>query len=97
MTFSLENPNVSDPMFYPGRNDIVCFLTGENTLPKFISHRTLKIQEMGDFYRHKTVPEIRLKGQWLAGAGFTPNGHAEIELLEPGKMIITVRSTKCQQ
>jgi len=68
MTFSIENPNVSDVMFYPDRNNIVCFLTGENTLAKISNHRTLKIQEMGDFYRHKTVPEIRLKGKWLAGA-----------------------------
>jgi hypothetical protein len=95
MKISMENQLVSGVMFYPGRNNIVCFLTGENTLTKFTSHRTLKIQEMGDFYRHKTVPEIRLKGQWLAGAGFPPNGHAEIELLEPGKIIITARSPKC--
>ena len=94
MTISNENQLVSEVMFYPGRNNMVCFLMGENTLRRFISHRTLKIHEMGDFFRHKTVPEIRLKGQWLAGAGFTPNGHAEIELLEPGKMIITARSPK---
>lgn len=55
--------------------------------------RTLKIYEYGDFCRKKTNPEIRLKGQWLAKAGFTPNDHVRIELPEPGKMIITSRNT----
>ena len=58
--------------------------------------RTLKIYEYGDFFHNKTNPEIRLKGQWLARAGFTPNNHVKIEFPEPGKMVITSRSINTQ-
>lgn len=51
--------------------------------------RKLKIIEVGDFYKHKTVPTILLKGKWLQNAGFPSNQHVNIEFLEPGKMIIT--------
>ena len=50
--------------------------------------RILKVEEIGDFYRRKTTPRIRLKGKWLAGAGINPNRYVSVENPQPGTLII---------
>ena len=50
--------------------------------------RILKVEEVGDFYRKRTKPLIRLKGLWLSRAGILPNNHVEIENPEPGVLLL---------
>ena len=50
--------------------------------------RILKVEEVGDFWRKRTVPHIRLKGKWLVKAGILPNHHVEIESPHPGVLIL---------
>ena len=50
--------------------------------------RILKVEEVGDFWRKKTMPRIRLKGKWLAQAGIIPNRHVQIESPYPGVLIL---------
>ena len=53
-----------------------------------IEPRTLKVEEIGDFWRGRTRPRIRLKGKWLAEAGIQPNNYVSIENPEQGRLII---------
>jgi hypothetical protein len=39
---------------------------------------------VGDFWRGKVNPRIRLNGQWLERAGFKPGNRVEIRFLQPG-------------
>ena len=50
--------------------------------------RILKVEEVGDFWRKKTVPRIRLKGKWIARAGILPNRHVIVENPRPGVLIL---------
>ena len=50
--------------------------------------RKLKVEEVGDFYRKRTKPRIRLKGLWLMKAGILPNNHVVIENPEPGVLVL---------
>jgi hypothetical protein len=50
--------------------------------------RVLKVEEVGDFWRKKTVPRIRLKGKWLAQAGILPNRYVQVESPQPGLLIL---------
>ena len=50
--------------------------------------RILKVEEVGDFWRKKTVPRIRLKGKWLAQAGILPNRHIKVECPQPGVLVL---------
>jgi hypothetical protein len=50
--------------------------------------RILKVEEIGDFWRKKTFPRIRLQGKWLTKAGIHPNHHVEIESPYPGVLIL---------
>jgi hypothetical protein len=52
--------------------------------------RSLKIQEVGDFYRKKTKPTIILAGKWLANAGFPPNERVIVQTNRTGELIITL-------
>jgi hypothetical protein len=54
----------------------------------FTKHRVLKIEEVGDFWRKRTFPRIRLKGRWLAKAGLQANKHVRIENPIPGVLIL---------
>jgi len=54
--------------------------------------RNLKVETTGDFYRRKVKPAIRLKGNWLARAGFLPDSHAQIILRETGVLEIRALS-----
>jgi hypothetical protein len=51
--------------------------------------RTLKIEEIGDFCRRKTMPRIRLCGQWLERAGFKPGCRVVVEIPQPGVLKLT--------
>jgi hypothetical protein len=51
--------------------------------------RKLKVEQLGDGWRLRrgdscSKPGIRLKGHWLARAGFVPGGHAQIVAVAPG-------------
>ncbi len=48
----------------------------------------LKVAEVGDFWRKKTKPQLRLEGIWLAKAGITANHHVSIENPYPGLLVI---------
>ena len=46
--------------------------------------RKLKIEATGDFFRGPTIPKIRLMGQWLERAGFTPGERVRVTCVAPG-------------
>jgi hypothetical protein len=48
------------------------------------SHRTLKIEEEGDFAANRIKPKIRLMGRWLEKAGFRPGGRVQVICRAPG-------------
>ena len=48
------------------------------------SHRTLKIEEQGDFSENRVKPKIRLMGRWLEKAGFRPGGRVQVICRAPG-------------
>lgn len=50
--------------------------------------RLLKVAEVGDFYKKRTRPQIRLEGKWLADAGIQPNTHVKIENPQPGVLVL---------
>ncbi len=52
--------------------------------------RVLKVAEIGDFYRKRTKPQIRLQGKWLAEAGIQPNGHVSVSNPSPGTLVIQI-------
>ena len=52
--------------------------------------RQLKIEAAGDFWRGLIIPKIRLAGQWLERAGFSPGSHVHVTCLAPG--VIELRS-----
>lgn len=54
--------------------------------------RNLKVEMTGDFHSRKVKPAIRLKGHWLARAGFPPDSHAQITLRETGVLEIRALS-----
>jgi len=53
--------------------------------------RTLKIEETGDFSIGRIKPKIRLVGNWLKHAGFSPGHRVQIVFIGPG--IMELRST----
>ena len=54
------------------------------------SHRTLKIEEEGDFAKSLVKPKIRLMGRWLEKAGFRPGNRVQVVCVSPG--IIELRA-----
>jgi hypothetical protein len=53
--------------------------------------RTLKIEEDGDPWRGNTKPKIRLKGNWLARAGFNHGNRVAVKFITEG--VIELRVT----
>lgn len=47
-------------------------------------HRTLKIEEDGDFWKSRAKPKIRLIGRWLERAGFNPGKRVHVTCVAPG-------------
>ena len=54
------------------------------------SIRTLKIEADGDFFKGNIKPKIRIMGQWLQRAGFTPGNRVKVTCIAPG--IIELRT-----
>lgn len=50
--------------------------------------RTLKVQLVGDFWKGKVFPLIRMQGKWLEKAGIVPDSRVEIENPVPGILVI---------
>ena len=50
--------------------------------------RILKVSEVGDFYRKRTCPYLRLMGRWLFRAGIQPNSYVRIDNPQPGVLVI---------
>jgi hypothetical protein len=50
--------------------------------------RILKIEAAGDFWRNKVSPKIRLSGRWLERAGFKPGHRVEIQISQPGTLML---------
>ncbi len=50
--------------------------------------RRLKVEEVGDFYRKRTKPFLRLSGLWLKDAGIFPNSYVQVSNPEPGVLVI---------
>lgn len=55
--------------------------------------RRLKIEAVGDFSAGRVKPKIRLTGQWLERAGFSPGEHVRISLVAPGVMQLRAAAT----
>ena len=53
--------------------------------------RTLKVETTGDFFSRKVKPAIRLKGNWLARAGFPPDSRVRVIIRETG--ILEIHAT----
>ncbi len=51
--------------------------------------RKLKVYRMGDVFRGKAQPQIRLQGKWLREAGFQP--HDRILVRKEGSRLIIER------
>ena len=51
--------------------------------------RILKVQEVGDYWKGKTIPSLSLKGQWLYQAGIHPNSQVEITNPQPGILVVS--------
>jgi hypothetical protein len=54
------------------------------------AQRTLKIELLGDLWRGKTFSVIRLKGHWLAAAGFPAGQSVTVSVVSPGVMELRV-------
>jgi hypothetical protein len=50
--------------------------------------RTLKVQDIGDYFRKEVKPQIRLTGKWLLAAGLKPETHVRITNPQPGMLIV---------
>ncbi len=50
--------------------------------------RMLKVHDVGDFYRKEVIPQIRLHGKWLLGAGLQPDTHVQVINPQPGVLVI---------
>ncbi len=48
--------------------------------------RSLAIEAVGDGWRGKIAPRIKMAGQWLERAGFPPGGRVEVHLEQPGTL-----------
>jgi hypothetical protein len=64
------------------------FKAGHSSVSPSIARRTLKIESLGDPWCGKVFAGIRLKGTWLARAGFRPGERVAVILVEPGIMQI---------
>jgi hypothetical protein len=49
--------------------------SGQPSSVQKTNSRRLKVETTGDFFYRKTKPAIRLKGKWLADAGFAPDSY----------------------
>jgi hypothetical protein len=50
--------------------------------------RLLKVEAIGDPWRGRIIPRIRIAGQWLERAGFKPDNRVEVVIGHPGKIML---------
>ena len=50
--------------------------------------RTLKVQNIGDYFRKEVTPQIRLQGKWFLAAGLKPETHVRITNPRPGVLVV---------
>lgn len=50
--------------------------------------RTLKVQDIGDYFRKEVTPQIRLQGKWLLAAGLKPETQVCITNPQPGVLVV---------
>lgn len=50
--------------------------------------RSLKVEAIGDAWRGKIIPRIRIAGQWLERAGFKPDSRVQVLIQEPGTITL---------
>jgi hypothetical protein len=55
---------------------------------KAMNTRTLKIETVGDYWRGRVSPKIRLSGRWLDQAGFKPGNRVEVRINQPGILML---------
>ena len=48
----------------------------------------IKVEEIGDFWKGKTFPRIRIKGYWVKEAGIEPDSRVSVDNPAPGVLII---------
>lgn len=53
--------------------------------------RTLKVNDVGDFYKKNVIPQVNLRGKWLLEAGLNPGDKVDIYTPEKGKIIIQIK------
>jgi hypothetical protein len=52
--------------------------------------RTLKVHDVGDYYRKEVIPQIRLQGKWLLSAGLQPD--TQVQVTNPREGVLVVKS-----
>ena len=50
--------------------------------------RSLAVEAIGDAWRGKITPRIRIAGQWLERAGFKPGHRVQVRLDQPGTLTL---------
>jgi len=50
--------------------------------------RRLHAYSIGDFWKDKVIPLIRLQGQWLRAAGFAPGDEILVEVVGDGQLTL---------
>jgi hypothetical protein len=56
--------------------------------PTLSKPRKLKVQDVGDYYKKEVIPQIRLQGKWLLGAGLQPDKQVQVSNPKPGILIV---------
>jgi hypothetical protein len=56
--------------------------------------RNLKIESVGDYFYGQVSPKIRLSGRWLEQAGFKLGHRVEVEIKQPGILLLRVLEFK---
>ena len=55
-----------------------------NLIEPNLRQRQLQIEEVGDFWRGRIKPKIRLMGHWLERAGFKPGDRVNVRCVATG-------------
>lgn len=59
------------------------------TSPSGFTPHVLKVLDVGDIYRKKNVPQIKLQGKWLLKVGLRPDLHVKVTSPQTGVLVIT--------
>jgi len=55
---------------------------------KLSKPRTLKVHDIGDYYKKEVIPQIRLQGRWLLGVGLQPDTKVQVTNPKPGILVV---------